>query len=85
MWLIFRRLGLRGMLDVTASLAMLAASAVVLTRSSGLRVVPVAQPVSVPSAPVSLDDTPALGSAGAQVVMLMYSDFACPYLPAFRP
>jgi protein-disulfide isomerase len=40
-------------------------------------------PVPVPTAPVTLEAAPSLGSAGASVVMLIFSDFECPFCARF--
>jgi protein-disulfide isomerase len=72
----------RAMLDVAVTAAMLAASAAVVW--SVFRPDDLPSPVRPPAAqlpeiPVSLAQTPQLGSPDARLVLLIFSDFQCPF------
>lgn len=75
----------RAMLDVLATIAMIATAGVViwsvLTRPATSA--PVRPSIPPPTAPLSLDNLPMLGSPEASVVMLIFSDFECPYCGTF--
>jgi len=79
------RLNWRAALDVTATIVMIITAGVVIWNTVGKQSVPVSAspPVSVPTAPLALDEVPTLGSAGASVAMLIFSDFECPFCAKF--
>ena len=79
------RVSWRSVLDVTATIAMTITAGVVIWNTMGRRAVPVSAspPVSVPTAPLALEEVPKLGSAAASVAMLIFSDFECPFCAKF--
>jgi len=79
-----RRRTWRASLDVVAALAMIVASGFLIKASldapgPSRR----AAPRPVPSRPVSLEGASILGSTGAPAVLIVYSDFECPYCGRF--
>jgi protein-disulfide isomerase len=76
----------RAVLDVTASVVMIAAAAAILAtvvRSSSMATPPTREPINLPTEPVSLDAAPVLGDASAPVAMIVFSDFQCPFCLRF--
>lgn len=74
----------RSMLDVVTTVALLASAIVVLQRywtSSPEGNSRNDRPL--PTEPVSLDSLPTLGSPNAEVALIIYSDFHCPYCISF--
>jgi len=78
-----RRVNLRSVLDVAASVLLIAAAITFLYRSffnvSALQNAELA----VPADPLSLDGVPIRGSDDAGVVMVVFADFQCPFCSRF--
>jgi len=80
----------RSALDVVGTIVMVVAALAMLWRTFGT---PAASappsapagrsPISLPSEPVSLEGVPVLGSAGAKLILLMFSEFQCPFCSRF--
>lgn len=75
----------RAGLDVAATILMMVIAAAVTwnfvgNKSAGVAARPT---VPVPTEPLSLDAIPTLGSADAKAVMLIFSDFECPFCARF--
>ena len=78
----------RGYLDLTATILMIAASSFIILAliSSNRQTIqrPPSRPsVPVPSQPISLDGAHLKGSAAASIVLVEYSEFECPYCARF--
>lgn len=75
----------RPVIDIAATLAMLAAATAILLNTSAGRAAPrEGRPNLVaPSTPVTLSDTAVLGSEQAQIGLVVYSDFQCPFCAKF--
>ena len=80
-----RRFNWRATLDVVATIVMMITAGVVIWNTVAKKSAPVSarRSVQVPTAPLALDATPTLGAAGANVVMLIFSDFECPFCARF--
>lgn len=76
-----RRFNWRTTLDVAASIAMILTAGVVVWHVLVRLGTPVSSrpPISVPTMPIVLEGVPTLGTAGARVAMVVFSDFECPY------
>src|SRR5262245_59806380 len=74
--------GLRALIDLVASLAMLVAASLIIG-SFFLGPRSRAQPTSVPPVPVSLDGTVKKGDPLAPVGVLEFADFECPSCAVF--
>lgn len=76
-----RRFNWRGTLDVAATILMMLTAGVVIWNVVGRQGTPVSPrpPIPVPTTPIALDGVPTLGTAGASVAMLIFSDFECPF------
>jgi protein-disulfide isomerase len=73
-------------LDVVATLAIIgAAGAMIWSNRSGAAIPPVAARPEppLPTEPVSIEGSPAMGSPDAKVVVIAFSDFECPYCGRF--
>jgi protein-disulfide isomerase len=72
-------------LDVVATLAIIAAAgAMIWSSRSGATSTPTARPeIPLPTEPVSIEGSPAMGSPDAKVVIVAFSDFECPYCGRF--
>lgn len=78
-----RRISLRSVLDVATSVVLIAAAAVlVYTSLLGVPEAPSTAP-EIPSNPLSLDGAPIRGSGGASTILVVYSDFQCPFCGRF--
>jgi protein-disulfide isomerase len=75
-----RRPGWRAAIDVLTSLVLIAAASTLIYRNVFTNRTP---PVPVPSEPLAIGGAPIRGSASAQAVMIVYSDFQCPYCGRF--
>ena len=72
----------RSLIDLVASLAMIVAAGVIVWNSGGLRPTRASDPSATPVLPVAPIDIAGIhsrGNSGADVVLLEYSDFECPY------
>lgn len=80
------RFRFRAVLDMAATVALLAAAGIVIWTHLG-RSAPAAAPsrpeIPLPSEPVSLDGAPILGDSAAKVVIIEFSDFECPFCARF--
>ena len=77
---------IRATLDIVASVAMTVAALGIVWAVIGTRRAPPIQEggeVQIPAEPVSFDPRTRLGQAEAPVVMLVFSDFECPYCGTF--
>jgi protein-disulfide isomerase len=78
---------LRSVLDLIATLLVVAAASAVLALAvRNWRQSPAARPPAapaVPAAPQSIDGAQSIGSASAPLAMVIYSDFQCPYCATF--
>jgi protein-disulfide isomerase len=73
-------------LDVVTTIAVLTAAIVLIwsaVRSPGPPAAAGRRVVPVPTVPLSLDGVPRLGSPDAEVVLLAFSDFQCPFCVRF--
>lgn len=81
------RLTWRAALDVVATLAIIAAAATLIWRvgfvGPATGAAPARPEIPVPTEPLSLDGAPTLGSHTADVVVIEFSDFECPYCSRF--
>jgi hypothetical protein len=75
-----RRPGWRTALDVLTSVALLIAASTFIYRSFFTGGPPEIEP---PSDPISIAGAAVRGSADARAVMIVYSDFQCPYCGSF--
>lgn len=77
--------GWRAWLDTTQTVMVIAAAAVLiyfgLSNTQASRNAPAAP--ALPSAPVSLQGAATIGNSAAKVVMIIYSDFECPFCGKF--
>lgn len=79
-----RRTDARMLLDVFTSLILISAAGLVIykniatSRSGGTRGTP-----QVPSAPISVEQAPVRGDAKSKTVLVVFSDFQCPYCGRF--
>lgn len=76
-----RRFQLRSALDVIMMVIVIAAALTVIYRNMSSS--PVPAELEVPSEPVSIEGAPLRGSEDAEVVMIVYADFQCPYCGRF--
>lgn len=78
--------GMRSVLDVVATIVMLSASAAVLVwflRSGPTPEFPEKDAVAAPNVEIEIGSAPTLGRASAPLVMLLFSDFECPFCRRF--
>jgi protein-disulfide isomerase len=73
----------RSALDIAASAVMVGAACFVAWSVTNARDPGSQRVLSVPASPISLAGSPSLGSANADVAMLMFSDFECPFCAKF--
>ena len=78
-----RNIGARSILDLVTSLVVITASSMLIYRTIAGPADGARPELQVPSAPVSLDRTAIRGSRDAEVVMIIYSDFQCPFCSRF--
>lgn len=77
-----RRLNWRAVLDVIVSIVMLSTAAMVIWNVVSNHDSPspsTSRPLPVPTERLTFDSAPVLGAADARVVMVIFSDFECPY------
>jgi len=75
---LFRRDGsVRSVLDLVVTVAMLLAAGLIIRNN--LQQAPAPRGPSVPQGPIAIADSPGLGEEKAPVLLLIYSDFECPY------
>jgi hypothetical protein len=75
---------LRSLLDFASSIAIVATCGVLVWfLTSALPKRPSAERISLPIQPISVDGSAHLGSPLADVVLLVYSDFICPFCGRF--
>lgn len=78
-----RRWDWKSTLEVATSLLLLLAAIGLLADRYLLRRASVRPPLKVPTQPLSIDDSPTMGSPTAPYVMFAYSDFECPFCGRF--
>ena len=79
----FPRHAWRAVLDIAASVGMLVAAGVVVWMSLRPVAGPTAAAVPVPREPIRVDGGPMEGSGSAGVVLIVFSDFQCPFCGRF--
>lgn len=73
----------RSALDVITSIVMITAASILIYRTTSGAAGNGRPGVEVPSTPVAIDGAPIRGSEDAPVVMIVYSDFQCPFCARF--
>ena len=81
-----RRVSLRALLDIVASVAMFGAAGLLAWTALAGRTAAVAgssPTLPIPDKPLSLEGAPILGSREAPIALVMFSDFECPFCARF--